>query len=108
MLPYIFIFLAGFFNACMDAFENENYFESIFKGWNQNFWYKRVSWQKKKKIFGYHLDSWHICKTLMIVCFCAAFVFHKQELKLFYEFLIFGSIFNLSFKLFYNVIFKIK
>lgn len=68
MSGYLLIAVMAFLNACMDAFENENYFESIFKEWNQRFWYKRESWKWAKKLFGYRFDSWHIAKTLMIGC----------------------------------------
>ena len=68
MIGYLFIALAALFNACMDAWENENYFESVFKHWNQRFWYKRESWKHVRKILGYRPDSWHLGKTLMVCC----------------------------------------
>jgi hypothetical protein len=110
MIAYIFIFLAGFFNACMDAFENENYFESIFKSWNQKFWYKRESWKYVKKIFGYHLDAWHISKTLMIGCIPAfGWCYYHYSAGSWWLCVINSVVvWNGSFKLFYNVLFGIK
>ena len=67
--------LAAFFNAVMDAIENENYFESIFRNLNQRFWYKRESWKYAKKVFGYRFDAWHISKTCMIFSWTAAVIF---------------------------------
>jgi hypothetical protein len=103
MVGYIFTFLAAFFNACMDAFENENFFESIFKNWNQKFWYKRESWKYAKKIGGYHVDAWHLSKSLMVLCVVLALSFGYAS----YWWLA-AIIWNLSFKIFYNWLFKIK
>jgi hypothetical protein len=77
VVSYIFILVAAVFCALMDIVENENFFESIFKNKNQNFWYKRVSWNHAKKIFGYKFDAWHISKSLMIICFASAIIFYK-------------------------------
>lgn len=111
MIGYIFIVLAVFFNACCDAFENENYFESTFKHWNQKFWYKRESWKYARKIFGYKLDAWHIAKTLWIVCFgmaVAASVIWPYRGSWYVIIINVGVIWNLSFWFFYHILFKIK
>lgn len=111
MICYLFIFLMAFFNACMDAFENENFFESIFKNWDQRFWYKRVSWKYAKKIFNYKLDAWHICKTLWILCFASALVtvYLDPPPHRWYVMVTFiGIIWNFTFWLFYHKIFGIK
>ena len=105
---YLFIFFAAFFNACMDAWENENYFESIFKNWNQKKWYKRVSWQYAKKIFGYRLDGWHGAKSCMIICLMVAVILFKPHHQLWVHFISMGLIWNGTFTLFYHRIFKIK
>lgn len=70
---YGFVFLAAFFNACMDVFENTpNFNESIFKKWNKKFWCKDVSWEYARKLAGYKFDSWHISKSLMWGCVISA------------------------------------
>ena len=112
MITIIFIFLAAFFNAVMDAVENENYFESIFKRLPQQFWYKRESWKYVKKIWGYRPDAWHLSKSLMILCFAGAAIFFDmpvmkwQDVALYL--IVIGFIWNAAFWLFYNVIFKVK
>lgn len=118
MISLVFIGLASFFNACMDAWENENYFESIFKHWDQKFWYKRVSWQYVSKIFGYHLDGWHLAKSAMIICIGGAIyteqfsnqIWHTTStlLNIGIDILIMGIIWNLGFTLFYHHIFRVK
>lgn len=106
--PYVLIFLAAFFNACMDAFENENFFESIFKKWDQKVWYKRESWKYARKIFAYKLDSWHICKSLMICCFVGAIVVYEPINEWYIDFVSMGIMWNLCFWIFYHKLFKVK
>lgn len=112
MISAILIFIAAFFNAVMDATENENYFESIFKRLPQQFWYKRESWKYVKKILGYRPDAWHLSKTLMILCFAGAVIFFDMPVKKWQDvalyLALFGIIWNGAFWLFYNVIFKVK
>lgn len=107
MSGYLLIALMAFLNACMDAFENENYFESIFKEWDQRFWYKRESWKWAKKIFGYHPDSWHISKSLFVICiaFLPSCKFDGDWWVIVLNVFV---IWNLVFKFFYHWVFKIK
>ena len=97
-----FIAVAAIFNAAMDKVENENFYTSIFRNLNPNFWYKRQSWNKAKKIGGYKFDAWHLAKSLMLLM-----------LFLPYGFLISWKFFGIAgltwivvFNLFYNRIFK--
>jgi len=107
MIGYLFIFLHAFFSACADAFENENFFESIFKRFNQRFWYKRESWRYTKKFFGYRFDAWHISKSLMVICLLATLPIDIPGS--WYVILINGAaLWNFTFWLFYHKIFKIK
>lgn len=104
---FILLIIAVFFNACMDAFENENFFEGVFRGWNQNFFYKRQSWRTAKKIFGYKLDAWHLSKSAMII----AVLFMSAMPPVFspwIDALICLAAWNPLFNLFYHVLFKIK
>ena len=76
------VVLAAFFNSLMDAFENENYFESIFKAWSQKFWYKRESWKFANRFIKYKFDGWHLSKSIMVAiiltgCWLQALVFKK-------------------------------
>lgn len=118
MISYFLILLAAFFNAVMDALENENFNESIFSHLNQKFWYKRESWKYAKMIGGYRLDAWHICKSLMVTClimaiYCAQFsdpIWHTQNgwFNILLDVLVGGIVWNVAFVLFYHKLFKVK
>lgn len=107
MSGYILIAVIAFLKACADAFENENFFESIFRHWNQRFWYKRESWKYARKIFGYKLDAWHICFTLIVICLG---LLPSCEFKGSWWVILInvGMIWNAVFVFFYHVVFKIK
>jgi hypothetical protein len=107
MTGYVLIAVMAFLKACADAFENENFFESIFKHWNQRFWYKRESWKYAKKLFGYKFDAWHITWTLIVVCI--GFLPSCEFWGAWWVILLnVGLIWNMVFKLFYHGVFKIK
>ena len=108
LISYGLVFLASLFNAVMDAVENENISESIFKKWDVRFWYKRESWKYVKKIFGYRPDAWHLSKSAMIICLVLAIVFYEPKSAWYVDVGIFGFIWNFSFWLFYNKIFGVK
>jgi hypothetical protein len=112
MISLILIFLAAFFNAVMDAVENENISESIFKNLPRQFWYKRDSWKYVKKIFGYRPDAWHLSKSAMIICFVLAIVFFDIPIKKWQDVAVCiiagGFTWNFTFWLFYNKIFGVK
>jgi hypothetical protein len=115
MFTIIFYSLTIFFNACMDAFENENFGESIFKRWSKKFWYKRESWKWARRVFGYKLDGWHICKSLCIIFFVSAALAFRFEWDMqvkwqditWYLFWA-GAIWVFEFWIFYHKLFKIK
>lgn len=106
MLSSLFIILAAICNACMDRMENENFYTSVFKNFNEKFWYKRESWKYAYKIFGWKADFWHIAKSLMIICLCLAIVFYTPVFG-WMDFVLFGLLWNLTFNIFYNRIFKL-
>lgn len=119
ILTIWFVFLAAFFNAVMDATENEpNFNESILKNLNPKWWLKSVSCNYVKLIAGYRPDAWHLSKTCMVfsitgaiisAIFVGVYLAHNPSLLF-----ISGSISAIgaawigSFDLFYNLIFKIK
>jgi hypothetical protein len=98
----------------MDAFENENFSESIFKNLNPKFWYKRESWKYAYVLpGGYKLDAWHISKSLMVVCiilFAVFYAIHGEPYARFYinDFIFAGFIWNATFRLFYHWIFRVQ
>jgi len=112
MNSLLLLILAAFFNAVMDAVENENVHTSIFKNWDPRFWHKRESWKYVRKIFGYRPDAWHLSKSLMIICMCLAMIFFDFSIKKWQDVLLYlvlaGIVWNVSFNIFYHKIFKVK
>ena len=108
MISLLFVLFACFFNAIMDAVENENFYESIFSDNDKSFWYKRESWKSALKVFGYKFDVWHLSKSAMLICFIVAIVSYKPIFTQFYDFVIIGALWVLGFKLFYHTLFKVK
>lgn len=111
--PYILIFAGGFFNACMDAFENSpNFDESIFKKLDKKFWCKDVSCNYVKLILGYRFDSWHISKSFMwtsvIVGVVIASYAPRPGVPWLIHFIGLACTWNVSFPLFYHLIFRVK
>lgn len=108
MISAILLFIAGMLNALMDRVENETIWKSCFKKLNQNFWYKRVSWNKAKKVFKFKLDAWHIAKHLMYVHVVGAVVFYSPIFGWKIDLPLLCTVLTLSFVLFYDVIFSSK
>lgn len=110
MITLLFFFLAGILNAFMDTIEEGHFTNSIFKNWDQKFWFKYQSWKYAKKIGGYPLDAWHIAKSLWwtsvvggaIAYFYTGPIFSPWVL----DFIILGLVPMLTFNVFYNHIFK--
>lgn len=70
---------------------------SVFR--NSKFWANGGKFLAGTK---YKLDGWHICNSLMIVAFVVTAVLHSPVLAWYWEILIAGIAFNLTFNLFYN------
>jgi hypothetical protein len=99
--------LAAFLNAIMDTLEEGHFNNSIFKNLNQKFWFKYESWKYAKKIIGYPLDAWHICKTLMIICLAGAVAPSVTFFPNYWlNFLALGGMWNLIFNVLYNHLLK--
>lgn len=111
-LPYIFISLAAFFNAVMDTISDApHYNKSVFKNLPQQFWLKEESWKYAPMILSYRCDAWHFCKSLMVIFIVAAIVFTSMGELIFRPWLTFialGLVWNGTFNLFYNLIFRRK
>jgi len=99
------VFIAAVLNALMDRVENENFSSSVFRGLNPQWWYKRESWKHAKKVFGWKFDAWHVAKSSMIISLAFAIVLYKPVFGVM-DVLIIGAIWNGTFNLFYNRIFK--
>jgi len=124
-LTYIFIALAAVCNAFMDKIENSIQFNnSIFRNLNPEFWCKTISAHSTKFIpfTKYRPDAWHIAKSWMIVFFISSIPFYSPFIENFLQpftndsvivgktvFIILGGVlYNLTFNLFYNNVFKSK
>jgi hypothetical protein len=107
ILTAFFILLAAFFKAVADTLTH-HFDSSIFKWWDGRFWNAAISWQYAKylKFTKYKLDGWHLANSGWIISFCFAIVFHHSVLAWYWEVLIAGALFNLSFNLFYNKILR--
>lgn len=128
----LFIALAAICNAVMDILQF-HYHESIFdkpsdkisyydKWWNPHYsWRNKYingipSYGRKKWILGLNYpvqltDAWHLFKTFMIVFLCLSIVtfedvYPKTILDDILIFCIFGTVWNLTFSLFYNKILR--
>lgn len=117
-LPLLFIILAAVCNAVMDRIDDENIHDSIWKGSNWEWWYKRESWDNAKRIFGWKYDGWHVFKSAMLIFITGAIVsacyggplfkFGNPLLMAFLQILFYGFVWNATFNVFYDGIFKRK
>ena len=98
VIKIILIFFASVFNSIMDKTETIISFNSsVFKKLNPNFWCKPLSANTPLlKFTHYRIDAWHLSKSLMVICICAAMS------STIWEFIIYGIIWNLVFNLMYN------
>jgi hypothetical protein len=103
-MSYLFLILAAICNAFMDVTTHHfNY--SIFKDKNPKFWNPNESWKYVNLLpfTRYRADAWHLAKSAMIINICISIVFFDGY---WWEFFIFGTVWNLTFNLFYNKILK--
>jgi hypothetical protein len=131
-ISLIFLVLASICNAIMDT-STQHYYSSIFTKFKPKWWNGNISWKNKyidgdlnkgriKWILGFNkpvqlTDAFHFFKMLMIIFICSSIItFDRCSIIIncqyyWYSFLIilgiYGLIWNLTFSLFYNKIFKI-
>lgn len=103
---FIFVIISAICVAVMDSVENEHFFNTKFRDLNENFWYKRISWDKAKKIFGWKFDAWHIFKSLSLISGGFALYFYIPVNTWYWDILAIGYYYNTTFNGFYNHIFK--
>jgi hypothetical protein len=113
MITSIAIIFAAFLNAVMDCVENEHIWSTVFSKWKHKaifdkFIYKRESWRYAKMIGGYRFDLWHLSKSAMIGCVCAAIVFYQPVFKWWIDFSVAGVLWVLVFNFSYNHLLKLK
>ena len=95
-MNFVLIILAAFFNSVMDKTKDTiQYNSSVFKNWNKRFWNDeeptQYFWRTKYKV-----NAWHLSKSLMIICICAAMSVTILE------FICYGIIWNVTFNFLYN------
>jgi hypothetical protein len=102
-----FIILAAFFKAVSDTLK-DHFTTSVFQFKDPRFWNPEISWKYAGylKFTRYHLDAWHLSNSGMIFGFLFALVFHHGFFPWYVEWIGEGTLFNLSFNLFYNKILK--
>jgi hypothetical protein len=116
IITSILVRLAAICNAVMDRIDDENIHDSIWKNSNWAWWYKRESWNQSKQIYGWKFDGWHVFKSLMVIFILAAPLFYSPFFTIFnnsnsnalLDYITLGVIWNVTFRLFYNKIFKLK
>lgn len=101
-----FIILSAICDAICDSIENEHFYDTIFRNKQKDFWYKRDSWDKAKKIGGWKFDGWHLFKTLHLTFLFLSIVSYENFFTWYYDFLIAGITWVVSFNFFYNKVFK--
>ena len=111
MITLLCVFIAAIANSIMDRVENEvEINESIFSRKDPKFWLKSVSWRYARKIIGWKADVWHIAKSVMVIsmCFGLPILFHVGSYLLDkgISLAIYGTVWNMTFSLFYSKIFK--
>lgn len=67
-------------NAMMDELQ-DHYSTSFAKNLNPKVWNPNVSWKYCPQVLGYHVDAWHISKTVMVSSMCVpiAILMHEKH-----------------------------
>ena len=110
MISEIFIVLAAICNAVMDSVEYETVFsKTIFSKKDPKFWLKTVSCDNVKflKFTKYRPDAWHLSKSTLVVFVIISIVTYSPVISPFLDFFLLGLIWNITFNLFYNKIFRL-
>jgi len=98
MIALLLIIIAAICKAVADTIAH-HYYDSMFNG--SKFFNPNIQ-GKKLPFTNYPFDGWHLSNSVMIIAFVLAAVFHTPLLKWYYEIVIAGAVFNLTFNLFYN------
>lgn len=106
---YFLVFIAAFFDSCMDITEEESHFDkSIFKNLDPKFFCKSISWEYAKTILGVHLDFWHLCKFGWLGSMLGAIVVFRIHHEWWVHYISLAAIWYVTFQLFYSKILKVK
>ncbi len=105
MIAAILILIAAICKAFADTLD-QHFDTSIFRNWSRKYFDPNITIKTAPKIFSFPLDGWHIANSGMIVCFICAVVFNDAVLKWYFQIPTWGFVFNISFSIFYNKIFR--
>lgn len=105
-LSIAFIMLAAIFKALADTSQH-HFNTSVLRDLSPLFFDPNISY-KKPTIFGYRIDFWHLCNSLMIVSFCSSMVCYASPNARWADVLLAGYYFNVTFSLFYDIILRRK
>lgn len=115
MFTILLIILAAILNAVMDRTETIiAYNASVFFQYSQNFWCKPIAAHAVKLLSftKYRVDAWHLSKSALVVCLCAAPLVYVPVLSLgslpswLVHLCLYGAVWNFTFNIFYNHLFK--
>ena len=100
VVKIILLAFAALFNSIMDKCETVISFNSsVFKKFNPSFWCKAISANKPLlKFTHYRVDAWHLSKSMMVICVCAAMSDNV------YQFVILGIVWNVIFNTLYKAL----
>lgn len=104
MWTLILITLAAIFKAVADTLD-DHFDTSIFRSKNPLVWDANHSTVRKWWITNYKPDPWHICNSLMIVCFSVAIVVNDTDffcVPWWADLIGIGVVFNSVFEFFYS------
>lgn len=107
-MSLVFFSLAALFNSLMDILEYSAIFnKSRLKNLNAKWWCKDFSWKYVKFLpyTKYRPDGWHISKSLMVIFMVLSAITYKSLFG-WWDFLIYGAVWNGVFNLFYNKIWR--
>jgi hypothetical protein len=107
VITVILISLAAIFKAVADTLD-DHFDTSIFKRLPWQLWDANRATTNKFWFTGYKFDPWHICNSLLIICFSLAIIFNDLKTEWHWQLIIIGGVFNLTFNLFYTHILRRK
>jgi len=105
MLSILFFILSAICNSVMDTLDF-HFESSVFKKLSPDFWNPQVSWKSCKKIAGYHIDGWHLCKSLMIIFLIASVLTYNFPFILWIGVVIYGVVWNVVFSVMFKLLNK--
>jgi len=83
---------------------NFHFESSVFKNKDPRFWNPQISWRYCKVVLGYHIDGWHLVKSLLIVLITITIILYRPFINPAVDLLAYGILWNLSFNTFFKIL----